>query len=93
MIKENKKYIIILALVLIVALFIFYINRPAPPEIKETLNVEPTLEQLIDSITAPNIGEQVSDETLESLSAPSHDEAPSDNPVSDDVIDSLTAPK
>lgn len=103
----EKKSIIRLAIILIAVLiigvvvyFVFFKKETVP---EEPIVGEKTMEQIIEDLTAPQNGEQVqvSDEIIQSLTASQPDESGqgetigeiSADQVSQDIINSLTAPE
>jgi len=95
-IKSNKKSLLILGTVLIIALFvfaglIFYFSRKTQtPEAKAP--AKPTQEEIIKSLTVPaGPSKPVPKEVLKNLSAPSGNKA--QKKISEDILKSLSAPK
>ncbi|MDP3990764.1 MAG: hypothetical protein Q8P63_00440 [Candidatus Nealsonbacteria bacterium] len=78
--------IVVLAVLIALAMVIDFFNKPE----EEIKSEEKTMEEILQSLTAPPEGEgtEVSAQILKSLSAPEKGEVPSE-----DILKSLTAPQ
>lgn len=90
--KDYKIYIIGLVIILLIAVLIFiffkyiYIKKPAPEETAK----EKTMEDILNSLSAPSDSSSISGEVLKSISAPSKKETQPN--TSQKILDSLKAP-
>lgn len=92
--KPDKKSLQYLAVVLVVAFLVgiglFYYLSKTEIKVPEEKPAGKSMEEIIESLTAPKEGEPISEETKEGLSASSEEES---SEVSEDILKNLTAPK